>query len=142
MYYQSRLQFTRTRLQECVRLVLRQIRQHAHDAIRSGSQLAVGRAQIHHQVAVGLTEQDHRPGAQHVEDHLGCRTGLEACGAAEHLGADYRRDVQLSQGREIGVRIAGQANREDAELSCIRQCIQHIGRTAAGGDADEHIPCR
>ena len=65
-------------------------------------QLLVRRLQVDHPVAQRLADPDHRPGGDHVQDHLGGRARLEPGRAGDDLGADQRGDLDVDRARRAG----------------------------------------
>ena len=47
----------------------------------------------------------------HVQDHFLGRSGLEPCGAGEHLGAYHRLDGDLGTAAQLGVAVADDSRR-------------------------------
>ena len=66
------------------------------DALAPVDQLVVPGAEIHHQVAVGLAEPDHRAGGERVEHQLGGGARLHPGRAGDDLGTDQHRDADVA----------------------------------------------
>ena len=82
------------------------------------AQLRVGGLQVHHQVAVGLAQPDHRAGGEDVEHQLGGRARLHPGGAGDDLGPDV--DVMTTSqvsARHRGRLGAGEEDGAGAERS-------------------------
>ena len=60
------------------------------------------RLEVDHPVAERLADPDHRPGRDHVEDHLRGRPRLEPGRAGQDLGPDQWGDLQVEPARPAG----------------------------------------
>ena len=107
----------------------------AHNGHAAANQLFIAGLYVYHQVAVHLTQADHRAGGQHVQRGA----ALHACGAGDDLGAGGGRDADIGQRINLRAGAAGNADHRRAQFFGIGHCAQHIGRAAAGGDAHQHV---
>ena len=111
----------------------------ADDAVGPEPELDVGRPQVHHQVAERLAEPDHRAGREHVQHQLGRRARLQPGRAGDHLGPDQRHDHQVDVRRQLGVRLHARPTVNAPDRPGVFDRPQHVRRSPAGGDADDHV---
>ena len=78
-------------------------------------------------------------GGDRVEHELLGRAGLQAGGAGDDLGADNDLDGVVGGAGDQRAGMAGQADGQRAGLAGGAEGAQHVGRAAAGADADDGV---
>ena len=81
-----------------------------HDPQRPIAQLAVLRLHVHHQISKHVPAPDKGSSAQHIEDQLGCRSGLHPSGPGHNLRPRQRLDRDIDGARELRFRRATDPN--------------------------------
>ncbi|MNN71652.1 hypothetical protein D3C81_1876080 [compost metagenome] len=102
-------------------------------------QLFIGGVEIDHQIAVHLADADHGCSGEHVEYHFLSGAGFHPGGAHDDFRANHRFDCQLAEPGHRCSGIVAQTDDDGAQLPGAFHGPEHIGRTAAGGNADHYI---
>lgn len=95
-------------------------------------------------VAIGLAHADHGSGAQHVQDQLRGRAGLQSRTAGDDFRARQRRDHEVDMAREThGGRVrAGDADGQAAQPFRVREAAEDVRRSTGRRDADQAVAIR
>ena len=116
---------TRTLLPEVVQQLGGTFARHArrlrHNAAGAIHQLGVLRLDIHHQVAVNISQADERPCREHVEYQFLRSAGFHARGSGDDLGPRQRRDGNIDRARQFGIGGATDPDRDSAQAAALRR---------------------
>src|SRR5438093_322157 len=111
-----------------------------HDALAAVAQLVAQRHQVHHEVAVGAPQADHRAGRERIEDELRGRRGLHAGRSRQRFRPDLGENQHVARLDEHARRVrARHEPRRRTDRLCARQRRPHeLGRTARR-DAEHEV---
>ncbi len=111
------------------------------DALGAIHKLGVAGLDVDHEVPEDRSGADHDAGGEHVEDELGGGACFQARASGEDFGPGERRDGNLGELRHRRARRARQGDGEGADGPRVPKRAEDVGRSAAGGDADQCVFC-
>src|SRR6267143_1973539 len=126
--------------QEFLRLIARDSANLHHDPLAPVDELVVRGAEIDHEVAVRLSEPDHRAGGDGVEHELGRGSRLHARGARHRLRPYDRQYGHVDSRDQVSRRWRGSNNpRGRADLGGPLESRANVWRRSGSRDADHEI---
>ena len=95
--------------------------------------------EIDHQVAIDVTQANHRAAGKHIQHHLLRGAGFHASRSGDDLRANLGDDCQVRGLFQRRIAVAGDGNCLGAVATSIRNCSYGERSAATGGDPHHYV---